>query len=276
MPIRKLPDLSPKQVIRLQDALLSNADALLTSALTIFDLGHETLARSLAVLGLEESGKAIALHNRRVAIVRLPEGEPFRCEHLDKLWGDHLLKLDEVYRFLVDEPYWFGTGAPNPEENERVLGTLRRWRNHDNLKQRGFYVDVDKVGDPLTPAQVSDESSFRELVSRVHQIGWQLRLGEHIEGKQQDEQEEGLPAWDPDAPEHDYLGTELRALLGPATPAQPGTPLKNAAYRFNAGPPDPNPFSNLGKPGYEAQTRELRALAREIGPSREEPHEDPS
>jgi AbiV family abortive infection protein len=50
----------------LQDALLANAHSLLTSALAVLDLGNVALARSLAILGLEESGKAIAVHNRRV------------------------------------------------------------------------------------------------------------------------------------------------------------------------------------------------------------------
>src|SRR4051794_33214527 len=69
----KLPDLSPAQVVRLQDALLANADALLTSALAVLDLGHFALARSLAILGLEESGKAIAIHDRRVEMAYEPE-----------------------------------------------------------------------------------------------------------------------------------------------------------------------------------------------------------
>lgn len=35
------------------------------------------------------------------------------------------------------------------------------------------------------------------MIAHVHQIGWQLRLGEHIEGKRQDEQEQGSPPMDP-------------------------------------------------------------------------------
>lgn len=39
----KLPDLTPEQVVRLQDALLANADALLTSALAVLNLGNVAL-----------------------------------------------------------------------------------------------------------------------------------------------------------------------------------------------------------------------------------------
>ncbi len=50
MPGRKLPGLSSAQVVQLQDALLANADALLTSALAVLNLGHVALARSLDIL----------------------------------------------------------------------------------------------------------------------------------------------------------------------------------------------------------------------------------
>src|SRR5947199_6223267 len=89
MAVRRLPDLTPQQVVRLQDALLANADTLLSSAVALLEIGHVALARSLAILGLEESGKAIAVHERRVAMGYAADGETFRCEELDHLWGSH-------------------------------------------------------------------------------------------------------------------------------------------------------------------------------------------
>ncbi|MEH3075835.1 MAG: AbiV family abortive infection protein [Quadrisphaera sp.] len=268
MAIRQLPDLSPDQVTKLQDALLENADGLLTSALALYDIGHTALARSLAILGLEESGKAIAVHRRRIEIVRAPEGEVFRCDWLDDLWASHVKKLETVHQFLVDEPYWFDTEAPDPEVNATTLGTVRRWKNHDRLKQRGFYVDLGKTGEAITPRSISGEASFREVIARVHQIGWQLRLGEHIEGVKQFEQERGIPAWDPDEPGNEWIPPSVLDYLGPARPAEPGKMLTNSAYRFNAQPEDANPFTSLGKPGHEAETRELIAFAEqnETGP----------
>src|SRR5690625_4850616 len=79
MPRRQhLPDdLTPGQVVALQDALLSNADQLLQAAVAMLEGDSAPLARSLAILGMEESGKAIALHERRVRMAYAPEGEPF-------------------------------------------------------------------------------------------------------------------------------------------------------------------------------------------------------
>ncbi|WP_199043142.1 AbiV family abortive infection protein [Glycomyces salinus] len=270
MDIRVLPDLSPEQVVRLQDALLENANALLTSALTLLDQGQVALARSLAVLGLEESGKAIAIHERRVDIVNAPEGELFRCNYLDQLWASHERKLEAVYHFLLEERYWFDHEPPDPEQNIAQLGTIKSWaRRHDKWKLRGFYVDLDKVGNVKVPTDAADEATLRGVVERVHQIGWQLRLGEHIEGKQQDEREAGLPPLSDevlewlDANAHGPDGSQ-RAFYQALREEVPGEPLSNSAYRFNRSGSDQNPFRNFGKPGYEAETIELIALSEEL------------
>ncbi|MFE9323504.1 AbiV family abortive infection protein [Nocardia sp. NPDC052278] len=89
MPRPNLSDLTPSQVVELQNALLHNADNLLNSAIAVLDLGNAGLGRSLAILALEESGKAIALHMRRVQIAYEPEGAPFVDESLRRLWGAH-------------------------------------------------------------------------------------------------------------------------------------------------------------------------------------------
>lgn len=276
MAVRRLPDLTPAQVLRLQDALLANADALLTSALAVLDLGHVALARSLAILGLEESGKAVAVHERRLLMTSLPEGEPFRCDELDELWASHERKLETVHRFLLHEPYWFGTEAPNPDENAAVLGAIKSWaRRQDKSKQRGFYVGLSRNGEAMAPTDVADAQSLREIIGQVHQIGWQLRLGEHIEGKRQDEQERSLEPvrpedldWldaDPETPAYlRRLGARMRASLAHGLD---GRPLSNAAYRFNPPGADRSPFRNLGKPGYEAETRELMTMYERLAPT---------
>ena len=275
MAARRLPNLTPDQVVRLQDALLANANTLLTSALAVLDLGNIALAQSLAILGLEESGKAIAVHERRVEVGHMTDGETFRSERLDELWASHEKKLETVHRFLVEEPYWFDVQPPDPDENAAYLGTIKSWaRRHDRSKQRGFYVDLGKTGEVMAPSEVADEAALRGVIARVHQIGWQLRLGEHIEGKRQDEKEAGVPtladddlAWlavdnDDDA---DEVLRDLHAELRRSTKdGIPGEPLPNAAYRFNPPETDRSPFRNLGKPGYEAETRELMRLAREL------------
>ena len=116
-----LAPLSPVQVVSLFDELLANADRLLTSALLILDSGSVGLARSLAILGLEGSGNAIAIHRRRAQMAYEPEGTPFVNARLEKLWADHKLKLKTAYDFLVAEEYWFDTQPPVPEANRAWL-----------------------------------------------------------------------------------------------------------------------------------------------------------
>jgi len=51
----------------------------------------------------------------------------------------------------------------------------------------------------LAPTDVADEEALRDVIAHVHQIGWQLRLGEHIEGQRHDEKERGIPRMDSEA-----------------------------------------------------------------------------
>ena len=60
-----------------------------------------------------------------------------------------------------------------------------------------------------------------------------------------------------DLPEADFVEQMKQSLRE----GRKGTPLKNDAYRFNPPGVVRNPFENLDKPGYEAETRELLALA---------------
>ncbi|MFC4630098.1 AbiV family abortive infection protein [Promicromonospora alba] len=275
MAVRVLPDLTPERVEDLLDSLLANADALLTSAVAVLDLGHVALGRSLALLGLEESGKAIAVHERRIQMAFAPEGELFRCTWLDELWASHQKKLEKVHAFLVEERYWFGIEPADPVQNAASLGAVRAWsRRHDRSKQRGFYVDLGKTGNILAPTDLSVEGPLREVIAHVHQIGWQLRLGEHIEGQRQDEREAGSPPLTDEAlgrmngshatrlpPESQRIVLELIESMKKGTP---GEPLNNTAYRFNRPGKDRGSFVNLGKPGYEAETRELLRMADEL------------
>lgn len=257
-----LPDtLTPEQVIALQDALLANADRLLHASLTMLESDNAALARALAILGMEESGKAIAVHERRVRMAHETEGASFVDGPLKKVWADHGLKLELVHRFLVQEQYWFGVGPSDPEENARVLGTIEEWkRDHNTLKQRGFYVDVAESGDPVMPEAVADADAVRAVVGYADQIGWQLRLGEHIEGKRRLRAERGAP------PATEESIARMRGLLRRADPKiaerllesmrteVPGDTFANAAYVFSL-PEDP--FETVGKPGHEAEDRSL-------------------
>ena len=112
-----LPPLTPEEVVELQDELLANADRLLQAALDMVGSGNFGLARSLAILGLEESGKAIAIHERRREIAYENEGSAFVDAGLKELWANHQSKLTVAYDFLVREESWFGTEPSEPEAN---------------------------------------------------------------------------------------------------------------------------------------------------------------
>lgn len=272
-------NLSPAQVIALQDALLANADQLLRAALLMLESDNVPLARSLAILGMEESGKAIALHERRVQMAYASEGESFVNKRLHELWATHGRKLEVVHDFLVREEYWFGSEAADPEENARALGAIDEWkRNHNTLKQRGFYVDVTPKGEPVSPREDADSDAVRSVIGYVHQIGWQLRLGEHIEGKRRLEHEREVP---PSAGEEIESMHQLMGRVDPAIAhsvvesmreGTPGKKLNNAEYAFVL---PSNPFDNVGRPGYEAQDRELWALIEDARDAqKQEPRSD--
>ena len=269
-----LPPLTPKQVVELLDELLANADRLLTAALDMVEKGNLGLARSLAILGLEESGKAIAIHQRRRDIAFEEEGAPFVDDRLQQLWANHQNKLTLAYDFLVREEYWFGAGPSDPEQNRRWLGEVEAWtREHNLLKQRGFYVDVDADQGILDPESAADESSLREVIRHVHQIGWQLRLGEHIEAKSQEQFVRAVP---PASEEEiarfrgliskiEGLATDADRLCDDLRAGKPAGVLNNDEYRLRLPEPGGNPFANLGRRGNEAESRELFWLAEELG-----------
>lgn len=222
---------------------------------------------------MDESGKAIALHDRRVHIAYEPEGSPFVNDRLQNLWSSHQAKLDLVYEFLVEERYWFGSEPSDPEANQAALGAIKRWtRRNDKVKQRGFYVDIDKVGDVLDPDRVADRASLADVIDNIHQIGWQLRLGEHIEATGQKAMAEAK------ARRSKTDREELRQMfpdfalddcdLDVAEHGDSDTALHNDAYRLHLPPGRSNPFQNLGMPGYEAQTRELARLAEDLDEER--------
>lgn len=279
-PKGSLPPLTGEQVVGLFDALLANADRLLGGGEVLLEAGHVALARAIGILGAEESGKAIALFNRRVQIAKEPEGSRFVTKGLQELWKSHAFKLKAVHQFLVDESYWFGDGPwyekPGAEDVLRELDSWATGRN--TAKQAGFYVDVDvATGEPVEPNQQADTEDVREVLARVHQIGWQLRLGEHIEAKRQLESSEGVPRLS--AAEAESEVAEMRGLFakasGPDGRQEPwsfdwddyekglregvqGEPLNNGEYLLRL---PGSPFAGVGTKGYEAETRELRSLA---------------
>ncbi|WP_084606002.1 AbiV family abortive infection protein [Agreia bicolorata] len=185
MGFRKLSFL---QVEDLYDEVLSNAFHLSQDARLLLEHGSVGRARALAVLALEEAGKAVMIHKAKVRSFR----EGLRDPHLDatfwKNWRSHQTKLRAVHDYIVHEPHWFDV-AP-PPVNELLLGEVddylaeldRRAADGDSNKLKGFYVDIDAAtGRTETPNSSVNPDDVFELLGLGHQVGWQLRLGDHIE-----------------------------------------------------------------------------------------------
>jgi len=176
------------QVEDLYDATLSNAFMLCDDANTLLDAGSTSRARALAILALEECGKAIMIHNAKVQSFLLGHADPVLNEEFWKQWRTHQPKLRHVREFLIKNEYWFAVRPPEP--NEFVLGSVddylaeldRFAMEGDSSKLKGLYVDVDPAtGGVIAPQDEQALEDVPELLRMAHQIGWQLRLGDHIE-----------------------------------------------------------------------------------------------
>lgn len=249
----------------------------MNSSLLLLNKGDFGLARSVAILGMEESGKAIAIHQRRVSIAFSPEGDPFVNKRLQDIWSSHPEKLRLVHDFLAEEPYWYGVTPPDHELNEEYLGEIDQWSTKCNmLKQRGFYVDFNEQQGLLSPRDV-DQEMLRDVISHVHQIGWQLRLGEDIEARKQERKSRDVPPASESQIKHveKFLKTngresQVEKIIGQLRSGRPGIKLNNDAYRPHVRTPETHPLKHLGKPGYEAYTRELLMLAEDAGMDEED------
>jgi AbiV family abortive infection protein len=135
-------------------------------------------------LALEESSKAIAIHERRAVAASMAEPVPDLDADFWRDWSAHRAKLRRVRDFLVREDYWFGQEPPTNElllsPLEDYLQKLDEWAAADNeAKLSGFYVDVDwSTGDP--EASCVSPNEVTALIELVHQVGWQVRQGDHI------------------------------------------------------------------------------------------------
>ena len=176
------------QVEDLYDATLSNAFMLCKDSNVLVENGSVGRARALAVLALEECGKAIMIHEAKVASFALELPDPVLDASFWREWRTHLPKLRHVREFLIKNEYWFDVRPPEP--NDFVLGSVDAYlaeldrfaAEGDTSKMKGLYVDVDPAtGKVVTPADEASAEDVFELLRMAHQIGWQLRLGDHIE-----------------------------------------------------------------------------------------------
>lgn len=180
--------LSFLQIENLYDDVLANAFDLSQDARLLLKANSIGHARALAILALEECGKAIMIHQAKIVSFHNGDTDPILDEFFWKDWRTHQPKLRAVHDFITREEYWFESQPP--PINELLLGDvsdylveLDHWAAEgDSSKLRGLYVDIDHgTGKTISPAGDSGADEVEELLAIAHQVGWQIRLGDHIQ-----------------------------------------------------------------------------------------------
>src|SRR5258707_5432234 len=162
MDLRAVKAASRPEVIACAAATAENALDLVEDAQLLTDAGRHARAYSLAVLAVEEFGKAISM----VALAAMPANVRAQAP-VGRMLEWHQLKL--VGGTLMAVP---GFGPPGAAAKlaampitqlEQILDTTDAFADDaDRLKLRGLYVDMDRGGriprpPEITPAEGSDE-----------------------------------------------------------------------------------------------------------------------
>jgi AbiV family abortive infection protein len=164
------------QIEDLYDATLSNAFMLCQDSNVLLKNGSVGRARALAVLALEECGKAIMIHEAKVASFALELLDPVLDAAFWREWRTHLPKLRHVREFLTKNEYWFDVGPPEP--NDFVLGSVDAYlagldgfaAEGDTSKMKGLYVNVDPP-----PGKSSPQQTTRQQKTLPSSCEWRIR-----------------------------------------------------------------------------------------------------
>jgi AbiV family abortive infection protein len=191
-----------QQVEDLYSALLSNAWRLSREAEALAAVGANGRARALAIVALEECGKAIMIHKAKIISHDRGHPAPVLDDQFWRDWRNHQPKLREVRAFILNHEYWFAEGPPEPHDLvlgpvEDYLADLDVFADQQSAnRMSGLYVDVDKsTGRPRKPYdEIGDD--VPELVAIADQVGWQLRLGDHIQFIAKAPDRSAIPATD--------------------------------------------------------------------------------
>lgn len=148
-------DALPGDAVRhaLAAAAIHNAHRLLRDGWFLLEAGSYPTAQSLAVLALEEAGKAVACHR----IAGADEQANTRSQFVRQLTL-HTAKLQRARNFLdlLDALPAGGMADTQAEYLEKLISQARD--DNDN-KMRGFYVDLDDTDQVRTPEDVSNDEA---------------------------------------------------------------------------------------------------------------------
>jgi AbiV family abortive infection protein len=153
MPATPLP---PKEVRdALARAAVDNADRLLTDAETLLAAGSAPTAHSLAVLALEEVGKAIIC----TGVLAGSDDTVTTRELFKQETGWHYAKLTRARNFadiMLVGMRGAGDNFGMTGSKDEYLEALKQQRQHDNAqKMRGFYVDLTDADEVELPAAIT-------------------------------------------------------------------------------------------------------------------------
>jgi len=160
-------------------AAAENASELLGDAELLSGAGRHARGNSLAVLGVEEFGKAVSL----MTLVVMPEGlraqAPLRRMlewHQLKLVGGLLMAVADFGR----PPCVAGRLADLPGRDlAEMLRQTAAWaQDADRLKLRGLYADMDQRGRIQRPSEVTEDEIRKHLVQAIQIVSPAALIGD--------------------------------------------------------------------------------------------------
>ncbi len=169
MDLRAVKAASRPELIACAAATAENALDLLEDAQLLTDAGRHARAYSLAVLAVEEFGKAISM----VALAAMPANVRAQAP-VGRMLEWHQLKLVGGTLMAV-----LGFGPPGAAAKlaampitqlEQILDTTDAFADDaDRLKLRGLYVDMDRGGRIRRPSEITEAEVSGEL-ARARQV----------------------------------------------------------------------------------------------------------
>jgi AbiV family abortive infection protein len=163
-----------------QKAVIDNARRLLGDAHTLADAGSYRTAISLAILSLEESGKACIIRWRVAGYIRRDIGREIRGGHIDKhlIFGAYriakaVFSVGTLVRVEQSTPQQ-RSAAKDPEFRAKLSEALDKYARvekfsaelglWDHFKQEGFYADLDDNLE-IKPPSLPHNSDWFNMIS---------------------------------------------------------------------------------------------------------------
>ena len=157
----RVTTMTPQNARTFWKALMDNASALIADADVLLSAGSFGRARALTVLAQEELGKALWVYDTFSAAWSTGDSEPLKVDRLAKHGRDHVQKFLEAFVYGDELAAFWGDyeAMDTRRQGESWKDAWQRRQREaeaaakeaNTAKQRGFYVDRDKVGTISSP-----------------------------------------------------------------------------------------------------------------------------